>query len=80
VVDDDFEDRVLPFDVVAAGHYADIVVSREARGRPISVADAQIAAICRSHSSVLATRNRRDFADVGVDLLDPWRAEPTPPR
>jgi len=69
---EDFEHRVLAFDGVAAAHYADLVVERERTGRPISMADAQIAAICRSHGATVATRNVDDFADVGVDIVNPW--------
>ena len=71
---EDFERRVLDFDRVAAAHYADLVVERERMGRPISMADAQIAAICRSHGAAIATRNVDDFADVGVDIVNPWIA------
>ena len=70
----DFEHRVLDFDRVAAAHYADLVVERERIGRPISMADAQIAAICRSHGAAVATRNVDDFSDVGVDVVNPWTA------
>ncbi|AEH08156.1 MULTISPECIES: type II toxin-antitoxin system VapC family toxin [Protofrankia] len=69
-----FTGRVLPFDDDAAAHYADIVVGREQQGLPIAMADAQIAAICRSHSADLATRNTKDFAHTGIDLIDPWQA------
>jgi predicted nucleic acid-binding protein len=72
MITQDFEQRVLAFDVVAAAHYADIVVERERAGRPISMADAQIAAICRSHGATVVTRNAGDFADVGVDIVNPW--------
>ncbi len=70
----DFERRVVDFDRVAAAHYADLVLVRERLGRPISMADAQIAAICRSHDATVATRNVDDFADVGVDIVNPWTA------
>ena len=72
MVTDDFEHRVAPFDETAAAHYADIVVRRERSGRPISTADAQIAAICRSHGAVLATRNVDDFTDTGISVVNPW--------
>lgn len=65
---------VLAFDDVAADHYAQIVVARLRAGRPISMADAQIAAICRTRSAVCATRNVRDFEHTGVEVLDPWAA------
>lgn len=46
---------------------------RETAGRPISIADAQIAAICRKLGATLATRNTGDFEDTGIKLLDPWQ-------
>ena len=72
MLDEDFDHRVLSFDETAAGHYAEIVVRRERVGRPISMADAQIAATCRSHGALLATRNIDDFIDTGVTLANPW--------
>ena len=72
---EEFERRVLDFDRVAAAHYADIVVERERIGRPVSMADAQIAAICRSHGATIATRNVDDFADIGVVIVNPWTAD-----
>lgn len=71
-LEEDFADRILPFDDDAAAHYADLVVSRERQGMPISMADAQIAAICRSFSGHLATRNVKDFTGTGVSILNPW--------
>ena len=48
-----------------------IVAARERAGHPISMADAQIAAICRNWSAGLATRND-DFMTPGVDAINPW--------
>ncbi|TVQ49970.1 MAG: type II toxin-antitoxin system VapC family toxin [Gammaproteobacteria bacterium] len=70
---EDFFGRILVFDSVAAEHYAEIAVARRAAGRPISQFDCQIAAIARAQGAVLATRNVADFADCGVELVDPWR-------
>jgi predicted nucleic acid-binding protein len=53
--------------------YAEIVTGRERIGRPIGVADAQIAAICRDLGAILATRNTADFEEAGVELIDPWK-------
>lgn len=71
---EDFDGRVLPFDGAAALHYGELVAAREHAGRPIGVADAQIAAICRHHGATLATRNGRDFEATGVEVFDPWTA------
>lgn len=72
LLEEEFAGRVVPFDAIAAAHFGDICATRSGAGRPISVADAQIAAICRSYGATLATRNVRDFAGTGVDLIDPW--------
>jgi len=69
-----FGDSILPFDGPASAHYAEVVAARQRAGRPISALDAQIAGICRQHDAVLATRNMRDFASIGVELIDPWTA------
>ncbi|MGL4178046.1 MAG: type II toxin-antitoxin system VapC family toxin [Dermatophilaceae bacterium] len=68
----DLTELVLPFEDRAARRYGPIVADREREGRPITTADAQIAAICLSHGAVLATRNTAEFDGVGVGLHDPW--------
>ncbi|MCP2252440.1 hypothetical protein LY13_001179 [Prauserella aidingensis] len=70
-----FHGRLLAFDPHAATHYGAIKAEREAIGRPISDADAQIAAICRRHAGCLATRNTKDFVDTGIEVVDPWTAQ-----
>ncbi|OOV99428.1 type II toxin-antitoxin system VapC family toxin [Pseudomonas sp. MF4836] len=71
--EEDFGERILPFDTPAALYYAHLMTTRGQAGRPMSMADAQIAAICRTHDAALATRNIRDFEESGVDLINPWR-------
>lgn len=73
LIEEDLGGRVEPFDAMAATHYAALVSDRETAGRPIGVADAQIAAICRKLGATLATRNTNDFDGTGIDLLDPWQ-------
>lgn len=63
---------LLSFDEAASAEYAEVLVARERAGLPISMADAQIAAICSVHRAVCATRNTKDFGQVGVKLVDPW--------
>ena len=67
-----FGERILPFDSGAARVYAEIAAVRRRKGRPIGVADCQIAAIARSRGMAVATRNVRDFADTGVETIDLW--------
>jgi hypothetical protein len=67
-----FSGRILPFDSAAAMAFAEIAAGCRQSGRPISFADAQIAAIARSRGAALATRNLADFAGCGIDLVNPW--------
>ena len=67
-----FAGQVLPFDSDAARTYADIAAAARAAGRPVSQSDCQIAAIARSRAMAVVTRNVRDFADAGIDVIDPW--------
>ena len=70
---EDFHDRCLPFDCEAAFEYAVIVDQRNRQGHPISVEDAQIAAIAKTAELSLTTRNIKDFSDIeGLTLLNPW--------
>jgi len=68
----DFAGRILPFDAEAAVAYGEIKAARRRSGRPVQAIDAQIAAIARVHGLTLATRNVRDFAETGIDLVDPF--------
>ena len=69
----EFHGLNLAFDEHAAPLYASIVAQRSRSGAPISVEDAQIAAIASRHRVPLATRNTKDFAQVaGLELIDPW--------
>jgi predicted nucleic acid-binding protein len=72
--DEEFAGRCLPFDEQAAMYYASIVASHITIGRPISVEDAQIAAIALVHGLCLATRNERDFEGIeGLSVVNPWQ-------
>lgn len=70
--EDDFNGRIFAFDEQAAVEYADIVIRREKSGRPISMPDAQIAAICRAGNFELATRNTKDFEGTEIELINPF--------
>lgn len=72
---EEFGEGCLAFDAAAAAEYAAIVAHRTGLGRPISVEDAQIAAIARAGGLTLATRNTKDFRDIeGLTLVNPWEA------
>jgi toxin FitB len=69
---EDFENRVLPFDQVAAQAAGRIAAERRRAGRTVEVRDVQIAGIAAARKATLATRNRRHFEGLGLALVDPW--------
>jgi predicted nucleic acid-binding protein len=64
---------ILCVGVDAAAQYASLVVMRENAGLTVSMADAQIAAICLARGATLATRNTKHFEGLGLTLINPWR-------
>lgn len=71
-----FYDATLSFETNAATAYGTVVAERKSRGRPITRADAQIAASCLVNNATLATRNTRDFEGIpGLEVINPWEAE-----
>ena len=69
-----FKGRVLPFDSDDAREYAKIASARRAAGRTLVPMDCQIAAIARSRSRAVATRNARHVRNTGVEAVNPWTA------
>jgi hypothetical protein len=63
---------LLPYDVLSAMACGDILASADAAGRPMSLADAQIAGIARVAQASLATRNGSDFATTRLKIVNPW--------
>lgn len=72
VVREAFEYRIFTFDEVAAHQYGIIMSKRKTIGKPMSMADGQIAAIARVHNCTVATRNIDDFSNSEVDLINPF--------
>jgi toxin FitB len=62
--------RILPIDDRVALEWGRIA-ARRTRG----MADGLIAATAIVHGKIVVTRNVRDFADVGVAVVDPWRGD-----
>jgi toxin FitB len=72
IENDLFRNRILNFDVPAAREYSLLMVDRQRKGRPIGLMDGLVGAIARSQGATLATRNIADFADLGLDLINPF--------
>lgn len=69
-----FAANVLNYDVQAANACGDILAAAESAGRPMALADAQIAAIAKVAHAQLATRNVSDFSSARLALINPWDA------
>lgn len=72
--------RTFAFDHHAAEASARLFAQARASGRgiqnlPDMFADLQIAGIALANGLSLATRNTRDFAGLGLDIIDPWKAK-----
>jgi predicted nucleic acid-binding protein len=74
ILEQNFLDRILPFDADAARTFALIMSARRKSGRPMAQMDGQIAAIARSRGAQVATRDTPGFELCGVTLIDPWAA------
>lgn len=66
--------QTLAFGREAAHHYGRIAARPEVKARQPQIVDMQIAAQAQEHAIPVATRNARDFAWIGVELIDPWTA------
>jgi predicted nucleic acid-binding protein len=69
-----YRDRILSFDTSAAKEFGRIMAERERIGRRIELMDAQIAAIALTHRAALATRDTSDFANLGLQVVNPFEA------
>lgn len=73
LLEEDLENRVLDFDAGAAVEAAELAAQRQRAGRPVDMRDTQIAGIALARRATLATRNTRHFADLQVNVIDPWQ-------
>jgi len=73
-VAEDLAGRVLAFDEEAAGRAAELAAKARRAGRPVEIRDVQIAGIVALRRATLATRNTKHFDDLGIRLVNPWKA------
>jgi predicted nucleic acid-binding protein len=70
-----FGDRILPVDTAVAEEWG-----RLNAPSPRNTVDSLIAATARIHAMTVVTRNTSDFANCGIQLLNPWGYEPDEPK
>ena len=67
-----FDGRILPVSEEVAERWGVLAAECQLKGRGLSMADGLIAATALEHDLTVVTHNVRDFADLGVPLLDPY--------
>ena len=67
-----FEERLLPVTQSIAERWGILAALRLDKGTPISSIDGLIGATAIEHDLTLVTRNVKDFAGLGVSVLNPW--------
>ena len=67
-----FVGRILPVTEEIAERWGQLAAMAKQQGMPLAVVDGVIAATALHHDLTLVTRNTKDFANLGVDLLNPW--------
>jgi len=67
-----FEGRILPIDRRIAQAWGVVTARGRKSGVTLGSMDAFFAATAETHGLTLVTRNVRDFAALGIALIDPW--------
>ena len=67
-----YADRILPVGRPEAACAAGLRVRAHRSGRVLDLGDALIAGTAQANALSLATRNVRDFEDLGLDVINPW--------
>ena len=70
-----FAGRILPVDTQVADRWGRLL---SAAGRPLPAIDSLLAASAAQHGLSMVTRNSRDFADLGLDVINPWVTSSSP--
>lgn len=73
-----FAGRILSIDPAIAERWGDLMAQAQKRGFALSVMDGFFAATALAKELLLATRNTKDFAPLGVSTYNPWTDERDP--
>lgn len=69
-----YADFIMPVARAEAEKAALLRVQARRAGNVLHLADALIAGTAIVHNLILATRNTKDFATLGVDVVNPWES------
>jgi hypothetical protein len=67
-----FEGRILPVTLAIAERWGELDGIRQLAGRPLNAPEGMIAATALEHHLTMVTRNVKDFAGLGVALINSW--------
>jgi len=67
-----FGDRLLPVSAGVADLWGRLLAQA---GRPLPAVDSLLAATALSHGLRMVTRNEKDFAIPGLEVINPWSSE-----
>ena len=70
-----FAGRILPVNERIAELWGRLSGDSQRRGRTISTADGLIAATAIEYGLTIVTRNVRDFAGLGIEIVNPWNGD-----
>lgn len=62
----------LPWEAATGLRWARLLADLRTSGRSMPIKDSLIAATALTHGLAIVTRNRRDFANVQVQIVDPF--------
>ena len=64
--------NIIPVTRAVAVRWGKLDGMRQMAGRPLNAADGMIAATALEHGLSVVTHNTKDFAGLGLTLIDPW--------
>lgn len=67
-----FEHRILPIELENMLRWGRLMGDAMTQGQPLPAVDTLLASVALDRNLILVSRNERDFARTGVDLLNPW--------
>ena len=68
-----FENRIIDIDVNVMITWAKISQNLKNIGKPLAIMDLLIASSCIHHEFVLVTRNEKDFKNLELKILNPFK-------
>ncbi|MCC6790286.1 MAG: type II toxin-antitoxin system VapC family toxin [Thermomicrobiales bacterium] len=77
ILDEEIEHRVLHLDEHCADVAGELYARRKRLGFNVRLADTFIAGIAHVHAATIATRNVKDFRDLGARVVNPWDRDST---